>query len=308
MRPEGAATSTLFSANAHDTTAADAQEGCGRRGAADMVRRVLVGPLLGILGACAVNAASPYDVDPSTDLTLTLGMFGVVGIEEAFVKPTLAGGHACPLVYGGDYCDKSKLNALDRTVVGNDSATWRNVSDVGEYSGVALPIVASAVDAWLTESDTPVVYVAKDSLVILESVAAATFATDVIKLSVRRPRPAQYVPGRSVSSVEEQLSFPSGHTSAAASGFGAYTTTFWLRHPDSPERFVVLGAAILATGLTAYGRVGGGMHFYTDVIAGAILGGAIGYLVPMWHRAGRAPALSFEALPGGAAAVWRTDF
>ena len=102
------------------------------------------------------------------------------------------------------------------------------------------------------------------------------------------------------------MSFPSGHTSAAASGFGAYATTFWLRHPGSPARFAVLGGAVLATGLVGYGRVGGGEHFYTDVIAGAVLGGVLGYLVPIWHRADAVPGLAFEILPGGAGVVWRT--
>jgi len=125
---------------------------------------------------------------PATDLTLTLGMLGVAGLEEAFVKPTLSGGRSCRVVSGGDYCDEAELNALDRIVVGNDSAAWRTVSDVGQISAIALPVVVTSVDAWLSASDTPVADAATEVLVMVEAVAATTLTTSVLKLAVRRPR------------------------------------------------------------------------------------------------------------------------
>jgi undecaprenyl-diphosphatase len=112
----------------------------------------------------------------------------------------------------------------------------------------------------------------------------ASALTQVLKLAVRRPRPTQYDPQRGLGSVEHQLSFPSGHTAATAAIAAASATTFVLRHRSSPWRFVVIGAAVAVTALTGYGRVGGGMHFPTDVLAGALLGGSIGVLVPGWHR------------------------
>jgi membrane-associated phospholipid phosphatase len=272
-----------------------------------MVRAVVGTVLPGILAISALLGATPYTVDTTTDLTLTLGMLGVVGVEEAFAKPALAGGRACPVVAGGDYCDKAKLNALDRTVVGNDSAAWRTVSDVGQTSAIVGPIVATSLDAWLSESSSPVADAATETLVIAEAVAAATLMSGILKLAVRRPRPVQYSPGRSVASIEQQVSFPSGHTTATAAATTAYATTFWLKHSESASRYLVVAGAVLWTGVTGYGRIGGGKHFCSDVLAGAMLGGVTGFLVPTWHRGDRTPALAFELLPGGAAVSFRVE-
>ena len=69
-----------------------------------------------------------------------------------------------------------------------------------------------------------------------------------------------------------------------ASASTAYATTFWLRHPDSPWRFAVIGGVVALTGVTGYGRIGGGWHFYTDVFAGAAIGATAGLVVPALHR------------------------
>ncbi|MBI5509815.1 MAG: phosphatase PAP2 family protein [Deltaproteobacteria bacterium] len=257
-----------------------------------------------IVGLCATvgaDAGTPYEVNPAIDLSLTLGLLAVPAIEEAAVKPALAGGRSCPLVSGDTYCDKAELNAIDRTVVGNDSKTWRRVSDIGQTTALALPVVATLADVWLGESPTAVADAATDVLVMAEAVATANFVTHVVKMGVRRPRPVQYVAGRSAGGVENQMSFPSGHTTAAAAGTTAYATTYWLRRPESASRFAVLAAGVSLTALTGYGRVGGGKHFYSDVVAGAIVGAVAGFVIPSLHR--RAPDVTVSAvtLEGGAA-------
>jgi undecaprenyl-diphosphatase len=79
------------------------------------------------------------------------------------------------------------------------------------------------------------------------------------------------------------MSFFSGHTSLAFSMATAYSYLFARRHPDSPLVVPVwLGAHLLA-GTTAVLRVEAGQHFWTDVLAGAAVGSAIGYLVPWLH-------------------------
>ena len=117
-----------------------------------------------------------------------------------------------------------------------------------------------------------------------EALAVSQVVTDVTKMAVRRPRPTQYRDGAYASSVEQQMSFPAGHTSATAAATTAYTVAFSLRHPDSPWRFAVAGGAVALTAFTAWGRVAGGMHFYTDILGGAVIGAAAGLAVPLAHR------------------------
>ncbi len=229
----------------------------------------------------ALVAASPYSVDPVTDGALTLGPAALVGLE-GIVEPTLAGGFTCERLTATGRCDPSRLNPLDRTVVGNDSAAWRTVSDAGVGLAVALPLAADALDAALA-GDGFGDYV-KDVTVMAETLALAGLTTEVVKLAVRRPRPTQYREGASPGGIESQLSFPSGHVDAVAAVTTAYAVTFTLRHPDSPWRWAVDGGAAALTAITAYGRVGGGMHFYTDVVAGALVGATFGLVVPLAHR------------------------
>ena len=49
--------------------------------------------------------------------------------------------------------------------------------------------------------------------------------------------------------------------------------------------------------LVAYAGVAGGVHFPTDVIMGAAVGSALGYLVPMLHRSTTDSALSLSIGP-----------
>jgi membrane-associated phospholipid phosphatase len=243
--------------------------------------------------------ASPYHVDYVSDGVATGATFALLAISEAIVKPTLEGGVHCRSLRPDGSCDPSRLNALDRTVVGNDSDAWALVSNVGVGVAYGLPLLAEALDVASSDSATKGADFTADALVMAESVAVATGGANVIKYAVRRPRPAQYREGASGGSLESQLSFPSGHTTSAAAATSAYATTFWLRHPDSPWRFAVIGGAAAITGVTGYGRIGGGWHFYTDVAAGAILGGAVGTVLPLLHRRNLSMAMQPTAAAGG---------
>ena len=57
-------------------------------------------------------------------------------------------------------------------------------------------------------------------------------------------------------------------------------------HGSSNWSHVVWGSTLTLATLTGIARVKAGVHYPTDVIAGAIAGSAIGYLVPRLHRKG----------------------
>ena len=64
----------------------------------------------------------------------------------------------------------------------------------------------------------------------------------------------------------------------------SYARTFALRHPESPSRRVVYGAAILGGTTVAALRAAAGRHFPTDVLTGAVVGSAVGLAVPALHH------------------------
>lgn len=247
--------------------------------------------MLALVATLVVTQGSPFKVDWTTDGLATGALATVYLIGEQVVKPGITGVRACRVVKE-DICDPSQLNALDRRVLDNHSSGWKTASNIIQYGTFALALGATAVDA--ANDDRPFDSWGKDAIVLTQTVLVTQLATNLLKYSMRRARPSQYVLETDITFVEEQLSFPSGHTSSVAAAATAYTFAFAERHPDSSMRYAVGGLGAALTILTGYARAQSGRHFYTDVIAGAALGVAIGYLVPWMHRvspnAPRAPS------------------
>ena len=227
--------------------------------------------------------ASPFTVNLPVEYVLSAGALVTAAILDSAVKMSLGGQMPCRTLDGGARCDPAALWSLDRRSLSLHNRGWSVVSDVGQTLAIAGSTAAVVADALLHHQGRPGLDAAVDFAVLLESFAVSTAVNQLLKFAVRRPRPQAYKLGTH-RGVEAELSFPSGHTSAAASTLAAWSTIFALRHPDTLWRYAppVLGAGI--TGLVAYGRVSTPKHFASDVVAAAVLGGIIGFSVPMLHR------------------------
>lgn len=191
-------------------------------------------------------------------------------------------------------CDPAGLNPLDRTVLGNHNHAAKIVSDVGYITLAAAPFVLDLGDALLQRARDPSAGRSrhlrawgKDAVVLLEVLVVDGALTNLVKFAVRRPRPYSYDPDTTVgdpTAEEARLSFFSGHTSTTFALATAYAYLFQVRHPRS--RWVapvwVLGLSLAS--VTGVARVEAGKHFWTDVLAGAAVGAAVGLLVPVLHR------------------------
>lgn len=240
--------------------------------------------MLAMTAALVVASGSPFNVDWSTDGISTASLATIYLIGEGVVKPGLTGAHACRVrLKDPDICDPTQLNALDRSVIDNHSAGWALASNVLQYATFSMALSATAIDASNDDGNRLDSW-GRDAIVLTETVLLSQLATNILKYSMRRARPSQYVIETDVTLSEEQLSFPSGHTSSVAAAATAYTYAFAERHPNDGMRYVVGGIGAALTIATGYARAQAGRHFYTDVIAGAALGVAIGYLVPWLHR------------------------
>lgn len=79
-------------------------------------------------------------------------------------------------------------------------------------------------------------------------------------------------------------SFFSGDASLTAYNYIFVAKVFSDYFPESKLKYGVWGASITGTALQAYFRSRSGKHFPTDVITGSLVGGAIGYLIPHFHK------------------------
>jgi undecaprenyl-diphosphatase len=109
----------------------------------------------------------------------------------------------------------------------------------------------------------------RESLIVVAAIVGELLIFLVITATVHRDRPA--VP--QLDQAPPTSSFPSGHTGAAVALYGCLAVIL-LR--NVPRRWIAVGLAIIGFTLpllVAASRVYRGMHFLTDVVAGAIAGG-----------------------------------
>ncbi|MBC7793582.1 MAG: phosphatase PAP2 family protein [Clostridia bacterium] len=267
--------------------------------------------MLALAAALLLTSGSPFNVNWATDGLLTGAMATVYFLGEQAVKPGIAGTRACRIITE-EICDRKQLLKIDQSVVDNHSRNWAVASDVFLYSTFALTLGATAIDV-ANDSGDRIGSWGKDSIVLVETFFATQLTTNLFKYSMRRARPSQYRASTDITIAEEQLSFPSGHTAGVASAATAYTYAFVKRHPGNSANYLVGSIGAVLTILTGYARAQAGRHFYTDVIAGAALGVAIGYLVPSLHSVNGNPrsenaTMTASERPRAPMLGWGTQF
>ncbi len=83
---------------------------------------------------------------------------------------------------------------------------------------------------------------------------------------------------------EAYRSFFSAHTSGAFCSAVFLSKTFTDIYGKSAMSYIVWGTSLTLAGITGYLRYDAGMHFPTDIITGALIGSAVGYLIPVLHK------------------------
>ena len=118
---------------------------------------------------------------------------------------------------------------------------------------------------------------ARPALRLALAEAGTVGLTFALKNAVRRPRPYAALDGvtardrRHTGEVFDPFSFPSGHTSVAF----AVATSLSLSYPE----WYVVGPAVLWAGGMGLARAWHGVHYPTDVLAGAAIGAGAAVLV-----------------------------
>ena len=173
--------------------------------------------------------------------------------------------------------DPAAVNTLDRTFMCPYDKTMDDVS-------LAFCVAALASPAVLV-SESPAEY-PTIAVMYAESLAISYGTKELFKYLISRERPYMYyadTPMDMVESDEHNESFFSGHTIAAFTGAAFTSYVFAKYNPDSAWRIPVTVASFALASATAAFRVASGNHFMTDVLAGAVLGTAIGIAVPALH-------------------------
>ncbi len=128
--------------------------------------------------------------------------------------------------------------------------------------------------------------------------------TNFTKVLVGRPRPYLYANNASDDyklKKDNRKSFFSGHTSISAVSWFLMASMYEDYKPGSNVLPYLWTSAFLVPAYTAYCRYDAGKHFLSDVVAGYLVGSAIGVLVPEWYtnNSNNTVNLSFILQPTG---------
>ena len=220
------------------------------------------------LAVCSTaKAESVFSLNLKTDIVLGTLALGVLACS--FLIDTTPG-HIPAAVH------RSDLNALDRSLlVTRRIPTIRYISSATMFCMSFLPLLSMRDNFNMTTLTTYGIMYAQ--------AAVLAFGTRrLMKENVTRFRP-WYYDGRELGANPRHDSFPSGHTCAAFLSATFFSTTFALENPDSRWKWpAIVGSHALAAGVGAM-RVLSGMHFFTDILAGAAIGSFYGWLIPVLH-------------------------
>ena len=150
-------------------------------------------------------------------------------------------------------------------------ATFKFISNGLYPVSVGTPLVLFSVGLIKKDSllKQRALYMGKAALVSL-------FITAATKRIVKRERPFITYPFIEKGALGRGYSFPSGHTSAAF----ATATSLSITYP----KWYIIAPSFLWAGATAYSRIHLGVHYPSDILAGAIIGSGSAFLT---HKANK---------------------
>jgi membrane-associated phospholipid phosphatase len=242
---------------------------------------VLLILILAAKGLFAQERTFPYELKKKDFFLLPLGL-GMTGFGKS-----LCDNYDSITFEEIRLLDRKDVNGFDRCATYNWSPHWSDRSDryrdILAYSSIILLTIPPLLHAKLSE--TAIV-----GTMLVESSLLFSGFTLMAKAMVGRKRPYVY---NTDLSVEERyalggkdayFSFISGHTAAAFTAATFLSKVITDIHGDSIWTNLLWGSSLTVAALTGYARVKAGKHYPTDVICSAVVGFAIGYLVPTLHK------------------------
>ena len=249
--------------------------------------------LLAANGLLATERPFPYELKKK-DFWLGSGGVGLFALGAS-----LHSGHGEITLEEILALDRNDVNAFDRPATRNWSIAWSDRSNVSRDIVVfSALLVTTAPSLWRGKwSQTLTV-----AVMFAEAYAIMGGATYLTKVAAARKRPYLYntdlTPEERLAALADpKSSFFSGHTAAAFTAAAFLSKVFTDVHGPSAWSTLVWGSSLSLAAYTSFARVKAGVHFPTDVIAGAAVGFAIGYLVPVLHKKGSSDRVQVVAGP-----------
>ena len=222
-----------------------------------------------------LNAQSPYALNVEKEAVILGAGLSVAIVDLELIKKT------APLTIDElSTLSRENVNSFDRAATYNWSPSSSDLSDILLLTSVLSPfLLFSSSAVWDDGGNYTIMY--------LENVIWSFSLPHLAKGTVTRYRPFVYnseAPEEQKLNPDATLSFFSGHTTYAFSSAVFLSTTFANYNPDSSLKPYVWGSSLLLAATIGYLRFAAGMHYPTDILTGAVVGSAIGFLIPLIHE------------------------
>jgi membrane-associated phospholipid phosphatase len=148
---------------------------------------------------------------------------------------------------------------------------FRFVSNSDGWLVVGIPVAIGS--AGLIKHDKALI---RNGCVILASVAVNQGITELMKYTFNRNRPFITYPDITKKSAAGSPSFPSGHTSSAF----ALATSLSLTYP----KWYIIASSYTWAGTVAFSRMELGVHYPSDILAGALVGTGCAWLTHVVNK------------------------
>ena len=222
-----------------------------------------------------VFSQSPYSLEAGREIAIFSGgiILGIVNSKLIDNKKPISNEELQNL-------SKKNLNAFDRGAVNNwspSSAEWSNVLLI---TAIASPLLLFTSSAVRNDAGT-------FSTMYLQNILTTNSVSHLPKGLISRYRPYVYnedVPDEIRQNVDATHSFFSAHTSVSFASAVFLSITFNKYNPDSNLTPYIWATSLLLSSAVGYLRYASGNHFPTDIIAGAIVGSVVGFLIPLIHE------------------------
>ena len=241
-----------------------------------MKNRIILSLTLAALLAAKISAAEnkkTFSLSPALDIPLATSALALCGTTFALDKFT---DFNKPELKNASF-EKSGINAFDRIFVNTYSKTLDTAGTVLSAALCVSPAILAFApkNQWL-----------EAGAMYAETMLFAWGFKELAKLCVNRARPYMYFDERPQEEIEKgdwAASFFSGHTTLAFAAATYTSYVFGKLMPDSALKIPVIAGSYTLAAAVAVTRIAGGCHFTTDVLAGALVGSACGFLVPFIH-------------------------
>ncbi|OLY92990.1 Membrane-associated phospholipid phosphatase [Cnuella takakiae] len=242
------------------------------------------------------NAQAPseevYKIKPKLDLPLTIGAtaFTIFGFSQVYTKEGTPEATIRNL-------SVQNIPRFDRWAADIYNEKAADASDYIFYGSVPVPFLLLADKKIRKDA-------AKIGLLYLQAMATTGVLYTGSNMVFNRYRPYTYNPNATMGDRTEgnaKNSFFAGHAALVGTATFFTAKVFADYHPTSNWKWVVYGAAAVATGTTGYLRHRGGRHFPSDILVGTAVGTLSGILVPHFHKHKlfKDPSLSVLPYSGG---------